>query len=85
MSGTLWYVQGMRDGHAAGRREMLWLMAVGAAWATEQAQHEERVHGVCTQNGDDAADRAYAYWVARRLALRALADLGDEQARELLR
>lgn len=57
-----------------GRREMLWLMAVGAAWRDEQVHaHDGYVSAICAAR------------TARTWALSALADLGDEQALELLR
>jgi hypothetical protein len=67
------YQTGYDDGRAEGRREMLWLMAVGA--------EVERWRSQCSE--DSFADCWYQ-WI-RDSALRAIADLGDETAREMLR
>ncbi len=64
-----WYREGREDG----RREMLWLMAVGV--------EVERWRSQCSE--DSFADLWYQ-WI-RNTALRTLARLGDEQARETLR
>lgn len=58
---------------SAGRREMLWLTAVAACW------------GCWFSVWDWHPDAMIALHDVSMAALRALADMGDERARELLR
>jgi hypothetical protein len=65
------YQTGYDDGRAEGRREMLWLMAVGLAWNAEFIEM--------------SLVSAYTLGVVAGAVVRTLADLGDETAREMLR
>lgn len=67
------YIEGMRDGFANGRREMLWLMAIGLEMSCYLAQ--------CSEH---SMSEIWHGWL-RDKALRALASLGDEQAAKLLK
>jgi hypothetical protein len=78
------YIEGMRDGYASGRRDALRLVYIGAACAA--ILHDRRAERlVAVTPMVQAYARGQVADGVAEAALRALADMGDERAREMLR